>query len=45
MFEEDSFAGAGVLCVIDLDFMAMVAIPCVANVETTGCVWRLHFVI
>jgi hypothetical protein len=43
MFEEHSVAGGGVPCVIDVDPVAMVVIPCVANMETTGCVWRPGF--
>ncbi len=38
MFEKYSVAVAGVLSVIDVDLVAAVVIPCVANVETTGCV-------
>ncbi len=40
MFEEHSVVGAGVPSVIDVDLVAMVVIPCIANVETTGCLWR-----
>ncbi len=40
MFEEHSVAGAGVPSVIDVDLVAAVVIPCIANVETTGWVWR-----
>jgi hypothetical protein len=45
VFEEHSIAGPGVPRVIDVDLMAMVVIPCVANVETTGCVWRTRFAV
>ncbi len=39
MFEEHSVAGAGVPSVVDVDLVAAVVITCVANGETTGCVW------
>jgi hypothetical protein len=45
MFEENSIAGAGVPHVIDVDLVATVVSPCIANVETTGCVWHPHFVV
>jgi hypothetical protein len=45
VFEEHIDAGAGVPSVIDVDLVAMVVIPCVANVETTGCVWRRLFAV
>ncbi len=45
MFEEHSVAGAGVPSVIDVDLVATVVIPCIANVETTGCVWRPRFAV
>ncbi len=38
MFEEHSVAGASVPSVVDVDLVAAVVIPCIANVETTGCV-------
>ncbi len=38
MFEEHSVAGAGVPSVVDVDLLAAVVIPCIADVETTGCV-------
>ncbi len=45
MFEEHSVAGAGVPSVIDVDLMAAVVIPWVANVETSCCVWRPCFAV
>ncbi len=45
MFEEHSIAGVGVPCVIDIDVVATVVIPFVANVETTGSVWRSRFAV
>ncbi len=38
MFEEHSVAGAGVPSVVDVDLVAAIVIPCIANVESTGCV-------
>jgi hypothetical protein len=45
VFEEHSVAGAGVPIVIDVGLVATVVIPCVANIETTGCVWCPHFAV
>ncbi len=45
MFEEHSVAGAGVPSVVDVDLVAAVVIPCVADVETTGCVRSLHLTV
>jgi hypothetical protein len=38
VFEEHSVAGAGVSSVIDVDLVAAVVIPCIANLESTACV-------
>jgi hypothetical protein len=38
VFEEHSVAGAGVPSVVDVDLVAAIVIPCIANVESTGCV-------
>lgn len=38
MFEEYRAAGAGVVCVSDVDVMAAVVIICIANVVPSGCV-------
>jgi hypothetical protein len=45
VFEGQSVAVGGVPSVVDVDLVATVVIPCIANVETTGCVWhpRLRF--
>ncbi len=45
MIEEHSVAGVGVPSVIDVDLVAVVVIPCIANVQTTGCVWRPHLAV
>jgi hypothetical protein len=40
VFEEHSVAGAGVPSAVDIDLVAAVVIPCIANVELTCCVGR-----
>ncbi len=45
MFEEHSVAGVGVPSVVDVDYVAAVVIPFIANVETTGCVRSPHLVV
>ncbi len=38
VFEELGVAGAGMLGVIDVYLVAATMVPCISNVETTGCV-------
>ncbi len=45
MFEEHSVAGAGVQSVVDVDLMAAVVIPRIANVDRTDCVRSPHFAV
>jgi hypothetical protein len=45
VFEEHSVAGAGVPSAVDIDLVAVVVIPCIANVEPTGCVECPHLAV
>jgi hypothetical protein len=45
VFEEHSVAGVSMPSVVDVDLVAAVVIPCIANVGTTGCVGRPHLAV